>query len=161
MDYKQKLTPALATQMSKRQIDKHFEVTDTLMAGFKLKRYTSGTMTFSLIYTAPDARRLRYTMGNYPAMSVPTARKLAEQLYAQIKLGGDPQREKKPLQSSGLRIKLSKHYFLCFCLPHSPIKPIKTGANKKAAAGTGTAEIVEFDTSNHEIGWSESFPLAE
>jgi site-specific recombinase XerD len=95
MDYKQKLTPALATQMSKTQIDKHFEVTDTLMAGFKLKRYTSGTMTFSLIYTAPDGRRLRYTMGNYPALSVPTARKLAEQLYAQIKLGGDPQREKQ------------------------------------------------------------------
>lgn len=95
MDYKQKLTPALATQMSRTQTDKHFEVTDTVMAGFKLKRYISGTMTFSLIYTAPDGRRLRYTMGNYPAMSVPAARKLAEKLYAEVKLGRDIQREKQ------------------------------------------------------------------
>ncbi len=95
MDYKQKLTPALATKLSQLQTDKHVEVTDTLMADFKLKRYISGTMTFSFIYTAPDGRRLRYTMGNYPAMSVPVARKLAEQLYAQVKLGRDIQREKQ------------------------------------------------------------------
>jgi len=95
MDYKQKLTPALATQMSKTKTDKHFEVTDTVISGFKLKRYTSGTMTFSLIYTAPDGRRLRYTMGNYPALSVPAARKMAEQLYAQAKLGKDIQRDKQ------------------------------------------------------------------
>ncbi len=65
------------------------------MAGFKLKRYISGTMTFSLIYTAPDGRRLPYIMGNYPAMSVPVARKLAEQLYAQVKPGRDIQRDKQ------------------------------------------------------------------
>lgn len=65
------------------------------MTGFKLKRYTYGSMTFSLMYTAPDGRRLRYTMGNYPALSVPAARKLAEKLYAEIKLGVDPQREKQ------------------------------------------------------------------
>ncbi|GLQ00103.1 recombinase [Methylophaga thalassica] len=95
MDYKHKLTPALATKLSQQQTDKHFEVTDTIIAGFKLKRYISGTMTFSLMYTAPDGRRLRYTMGNYPALSVPAARKLAEQLYAQVKLGRDIQREKQ------------------------------------------------------------------
>jgi len=95
MDYKQKLTPSLATKMSNTQADKHFEVTDTVMAGSKLKRYISGTMTFSLMYTAPDGRRLRYTMGNYPALSAPAARKLAEQLYAQIQLG----REKKSVRN--------------------------------------------------------------
>lgn len=95
MDYKHKLTPAHATKMSKQQTDKHFEVTDTVMAGFKLKRYISGTMTFSLMYTAPDGRRLRYTIGNYPALSIPAARKVAEKLYAEVKLGGDPQREKQ------------------------------------------------------------------
>lgn len=95
MDYKHKLTPALATKLSQQQTDKHFEVTDTIIAGFKLKRYISGTMTFSLMYTAPDGRRLRYTMGNYPALSVPAARKLAEHLYALVKLGRDIQREKQ------------------------------------------------------------------
>ncbi|BDZ74380.1 recombinase [Methylophaga marina] len=95
MDYKHKLTPAIATKLSQQQTDKHFEVTDTIIAGFKLKRYISGTMTFSLMYTAPDGRRLRYTMGSYPALSVPAARKLAEQLYAQVKLGRDIQREKQ------------------------------------------------------------------
>lgn len=95
MDYKQKLTPSLATKLSKTQTDKHFEVTDTDISGFKLKRYKSGTMTFSLMYTAPDGRRLRYTMGQYPALSVPAARKMAEQLYAQAKLGRDIQREKQ------------------------------------------------------------------
>ncbi|KGM07175.1 Integrase [Methylophaga thiooxydans] len=95
MDYKQKLTPTLATKLSSTPTDKHFEVTDTVISGFKLKRYISGTMTFSLMYTAPDGRRLRFTMGNYPAMSVPAARKLAEQLYAQVKLGRDIQREKQ------------------------------------------------------------------
>lgn len=95
MDYKHKLTPALATKLSNTQTDKHFEVTDTAISGFKLKRYISGTMTFSLMYTAPDGRRLRYTMGNYPALSVLNARKLAEQLYAQVKLGRDIQREKQ------------------------------------------------------------------
>jgi hypothetical protein len=74
MDYKKKLTSALATQMSKTQTDKHFEVTDTVISGFKLKRYVSGTMPFSLMYTAPDGRRLRYTMGQYPAVSVPEPR---------------------------------------------------------------------------------------
>ncbi|MDO8826803.1 tyrosine-type recombinase/integrase [Methylophaga sp.] len=95
MDYKQKLTPSLATKLSQTKTDNHFEVTDTVISGFKLKLYTSGTMTFSLMYTAPDGRRLRYTMGNYPALSVSTARKIAEQLYAQVKLGRDPQREKQ------------------------------------------------------------------
>jgi hypothetical protein len=78
MDYKQKLTPSLASQISKTKTDKHYEVTDTVISGFKLKRYVSGTMTFSLMYTASDGRRLRYTMGQYPALSVPAARKLAE-----------------------------------------------------------------------------------
>lgn len=95
MDYKQKLTPALAIQMNKTKSDKHFEVTDTVISGFKLKRYVSGTMTFSLIYTASDGRRLRYTMGQYPALSVPVTRKMAEQLYAQAKLGKDNQRERQ------------------------------------------------------------------
>lgn len=95
MDYKHKLTPSLAVKLSQQATDKHFEVTDTVIAGFKLKRYISGTMTFSLMYTAPDGQRLRYTMGNYPALSVPAARKLAEQLYAQVKLGRDIQREKQ------------------------------------------------------------------
>ncbi len=95
MDYKQKLTPTLASKLSSKPTDKHFEVTDTVISGFKLKRYISGTMTFSLMYTAPDGRRLRYTIGNYPALSVPAARKLAEQLYAQVKLGRDIQREKQ------------------------------------------------------------------
>jgi integrase len=95
MDYKHKLIPSLATKLSQQTTDKHFEVTDTAIAGFKLKRYISGTMTFSLMYTAPDGRRLRYTMGNYPALSVPAARNLAETLYAQVKLGHDIQREKQ------------------------------------------------------------------
>ncbi|MFT7413653.1 MAG: hypothetical protein ACI9FO_000304 [Methylophagaceae bacterium] len=95
MDYKHKLTSSLATKLNQQTTDKHFEVTDTLIAGFKLKRYISGTMTFSLMYTAPDGRRLRYTMGNYPALSVPVARNLAETLYAQVKLGHDIQREKQ------------------------------------------------------------------
>lgn len=94
MDYKHKLTPSFATKLSQQQTDKHFEVTDTVIAGFKLKRYISGAMTFSLMYGAPDGRRLRYTMGNYPALSVPAARKLAEQLYAQVKLGRNLQSEK-------------------------------------------------------------------
>lgn len=95
MDYKHKLTPSLATKLSNTKTDHHFEVTDTDIAGFKLKLYISGTMTFSLMYTAPDGRRLRFTMGNYPALSVQAARKMAEQLYSQVKLGGDPQREKQ------------------------------------------------------------------
>lgn len=95
MDYKQKLTPSLAIKLSQTKPDKHFEVTDTVIPGFKLKLYTSGTMTFSLMYTAPDGRRLRYTMGTYPALSIPTARKIAEKLYAEVKLGRDPQREKQ------------------------------------------------------------------
>lgn len=81
--------------MSKTQNDKNFEVTDTFMASFKLKRYTSGTVTFSLINTAQDGRRLGYTMGNYPALSIPAARKLAEKLYAEVKLGRDTQRKKQ------------------------------------------------------------------
>ncbi len=95
MDYKQKLTPSLAIKLSQTQTDKHFEVTDTVIPGFKLKLYISGTMTFSLMYTAPDGRRLRYTMGTYPALSIPNARKIAEKLYAEVKLGRDPQREKQ------------------------------------------------------------------
>lgn len=107
MDYKQKLTPSLAIKLSQTKTDKHFEVTDTVIPGFKLKLYISGTMTFSLMYTAPDGRRLRYTMGTYPALSIPTARKIAEKLYAEVKLGRDPQREKqtarevKPLPTLG------------------------------------------------------------
>lgn len=95
MDYKQKLTPSLAIKLSQTKTAKHFEVTDTVISGFKLKLYTSGTMTFSLMYTAPDGRRLRYTIGNHPALSVPAARKIAEKLYAEVKLGRDPQREKQ------------------------------------------------------------------
>lgn len=52
-------------------------------------------MTFSLIYTAPDGQRIRFTMSNYPALSVQLARSMAEQLYSEVKLGGDPQRQKQ------------------------------------------------------------------
>ncbi|MCX4190828.1 tyrosine-type recombinase/integrase [Methylophaga sp. OBS3] len=151
--------------MSKTQTDNHFEVTDTVMAGFKLKRYISGTMTFSLIYTAPDGKRLRYTMGNYPALSVPAARKLAEQLYAQVKLGRDIQREKqaarnvKPMPTLGDFI--NETYLPWFITHHKapkaklPFNQFKHLFKKRLDKVTGW-EIESWRSKRHKDGLSAS-----
>jgi len=165
MDYKQKLTPSLAIKLSQTKTDKHFEVTDTVIPGFKLKLYTSGTMTFSLMYTAPDGRRLRFTMGTYPALSIPTARKIAEKLYAEVKLGRDIQREKqtarevKPLPKLGDFI--NDTYLPWFTTHHKapkaklPFNQFKHLFNKQLDKVTGW-EIESWRSKRHKEGLSAS-----
>jgi len=89
-----KLTPAFATKLSQQSTDSYIEVTDTIIPSFKLRLYKTGTMSFSINYTTAEGRRLRFTIGKYPALSVTEARKIAEQVYAEVKLGNNPQQDK-------------------------------------------------------------------
>lgn len=89
-----KLTPAFATKLSQQTTDTYIEVTDTIIPGFKLRLYKTGTMSFSINYTTVEGRRLRFTIGKYGALSVTEARKIAEQIYAEVKLGNNPQQDK-------------------------------------------------------------------
>jgi len=82
-----KITPAFAVYLSQQSTNKVIEISDTLIPGFKLRLYTTGSMTFSINHTTTDKRRLRYTIGKYGALSVVEARKMAEHIYTQVKLG--------------------------------------------------------------------------
>ena len=94
-----KLTPAFATKLSGQSTDTYIEVSDTVIPGFKLRLYKTGNMSFSINYTTVEGRRLRFTIGKYPALSVTEARKIAEQIYAEVKLGNNPQQDKVDLRN--------------------------------------------------------------
>lgn len=75
--------------------DKPYEVRDEKAPGFLLRVQPSGVMTFYVEYRKPATdkqgwRRDRVKLGGYPVLNVPKARKKAEAMLAEIKLGADP-----------------------------------------------------------------------
>jgi integrase len=62
---------------------------DDVIAGFGIRLRDGGTRCWVFQYKLGNRQR-RLTFGDYPAMDVPAARKQAELLHAQAKLGQDP-----------------------------------------------------------------------
>ncbi|MBO1924586.1 site-specific integrase [Thiomicrorhabdus sp. 6S3-12] len=73
--------------------DRDYEVTDPKTTGLKIKVTKSGTKTFYFKWRQTGKLR-KYQIGKFGDISVPTARKVAEQLKAEIALGNDPQAQK-------------------------------------------------------------------
>ncbi len=72
-----------------------YEVSDAEMPGFKLRISPSGVKTFSLCYRNSEGDRTRYTIGKYGQLTLKQAREIAGKTIAEVKLGRDPQTEKK------------------------------------------------------------------
>ncbi len=58
--------------------------------GFGLRVRPDGARTWVLVYTAPDGRRRRVTLGSYPDMTLAEARGAAEDARDTLRAGGDP-----------------------------------------------------------------------
>lgn len=50
---------------------------------------------FSILYVAPDGKRKRFKIGNYPALSLKEARNQYNELRLEIDRGGDPSRQRE------------------------------------------------------------------
>jgi len=72
-----------------------YEVTDSEIPGLKLRVSPSGAMTYALIYRNLEGKKVRYTIGRHGAITPTQARKLALAKLAQVRLGEDPQEEKR------------------------------------------------------------------
>lgn len=72
-----------------------YEVTDSEIPGLKLRVSPSGAMTYALIYRNLEGKKVRYTIGRHGAITPAQARKLALAKLAQVRLGEDPQEEKR------------------------------------------------------------------
>jgi hypothetical protein len=73
---------------------------DSTIPGWGIRLRASGKKYWLFQYAVPDPDKAkghatrRITFGQYPAMDFASARRQAEKYHAQVKLGGDPQREK-------------------------------------------------------------------
>ena len=67
---------------------------DSKVPGLKIRITKKGTKTFYYFYKTKAGRQGKYRIGRYGDMGVPEARKIAENLAAEVRLGGDPQAEK-------------------------------------------------------------------
>ena len=95
----------MATKLTKRNIDalerreKPFIVFDSGLPGFGCRVMPSGAKSFVLEYRAGDGGRgvakSRLTLGRYGAMTADQARQAALTALATIRLGSDPQAEKR------------------------------------------------------------------
>lgn len=72
-----------------------YEVANTEIPGFRLRVAPSGVMTYALMYRTPQGQRMRYTIGKHGAITPAQARKGAADKLAEIRLGADPQLDKK------------------------------------------------------------------
>jgi integrase len=76
-------------------------VFDDDISGWGLRLRESGKRYWIFQYSVPSSDKKkkhetrRITFGKFPAMDVVSAREQAEKYHAQVKLGGDPQREKE------------------------------------------------------------------
>jgi integrase len=67
---------------------------DGTLPGFGLRHAPSGRRVFILSYRLPGSRQaVTATIGAYGSLTLPQARKRAEELLARVRLGGDPQAE--------------------------------------------------------------------
>ena len=109
--------------------DKPYEVVDTDLKGFLARvqpsgGITSGGITYYFSYRVNDGTRKRFRIGKHPGITVPAARKAAEQLAAQVIQQKDPQAEKKTARQ--IRAKAKKetltgfidHNYKEWCLTH-------------------------------------------
>ncbi len=88
-----KITKELADKLPPEQT--RYEVTDTLIPGFKLRVTPTGIKTFALLYRNANGGRSRYTIGKYGReLTVTQARKIAADKLVEVKSGEDPQAQK-------------------------------------------------------------------
>jgi Arm DNA-binding domain len=76
------------------------EVWDTLLPGFGVRATPTGHKTFMAMYRARGVQR-RLTLGNYPAVTLAAARKLARKAFAEVAEGRDPSVEKRERRGRG------------------------------------------------------------
>ncbi len=79
--------------------EKEYVVSDTLIKKLKVRIAKSGSKTFYL-YWKKGGKLHKYRIGKFGDIGLPTARKSAEKLLAQIALGENPQADRKAKRSS-------------------------------------------------------------
>jgi len=85
---------------------KPYEVTDTELAGFRLRVQPSGHMSYYLVYRLANSQKKRVRIGPADALSVAQARDLALKYAAQAIRGEDPQNAKQQAREAAQRTKL-------------------------------------------------------
>jgi len=83
-----------------------YEVTDTELAGFRLRVQPSGHMSYYLVYRTGSDQKKRVRIGPADALSVVQARDLALKYAAQAIAGDDPQAAKQQAREAAQRIQL-------------------------------------------------------
>jgi integrase len=74
------------------ETDKRLEIFDTIKSGLALRVSPSGYKSFFFRYRYKGKNR-RFTIGNYPSVSLRKAREKADELRVEVQKGGDPQGE--------------------------------------------------------------------
>jgi Arm DNA-binding domain len=69
---------------------KQFDYFDETIPGLALRVTRHGIKAWTLVYTRPDGRRARITLGRYPTLSLAGARTQALEAKAAIANGADP-----------------------------------------------------------------------
>ena len=103
----QKLTVRLldALKPSKTRVD-YF---DESLPGFCVRVTKTGVKTFSIMYRH-NGRLRRYTIGNYPPLTLADARRRGKDALRQVELGHDPAEEKKRERQAETFEELSKDF---------------------------------------------------
>lgn len=74
---------------------------DSEVNGLVLRVFPSGAKTFTVLYRNADKKQKRYTIGKFPTIPLPVAKKEAQRLLLLVSQGHDIQNEKKQNSDSG------------------------------------------------------------
>lgn len=95
-EFTAKWVRALANPAADRQ-----DYWDSSVPGFGLRAYATGRRTWVYVYRpAGSPTKLRFTIGNYPALSLADARDVAKDKEREVAKGGNPQGEKLKLRGA-------------------------------------------------------------
>jgi integrase len=83
-----------------------YEVTDTELAGFRLRVQPSGHMSYYLVYRLVSGQKKRVRIGPADALSVAQARDMALKYAAQAIAGDDPQAAKQQAREAAQRAQI-------------------------------------------------------
>lgn len=105
-------------RITKRVVDaakpaaQDYIIWDSELHGFGLKVAPGGRKTYVLFYRTHSGQQRKPTIGQHGALTADEARAIAKQWLAQVKLGGDPSRERQEKRKAETVKELAERYLI-------------------------------------------------